>query len=109
MIGFAAELMCDMDAGVGVILLTNAPGWVAFQLWQMAEFILRCIRSTIEPLPRPAMPALDDSTINTNATEYVGLYRREGNSLEFIAEEEQLKLQYKDARATLSRGFAGSS
>jgi hypothetical protein len=103
MIGFAAELMCDMDAGLGVILLANAPGWVAFQLWQMAEFTLRCLRAALHQQPLPPIPPVEDTDSVTNATDYVGSYRCGSSTLEFVAEDGRLKLKHNDARAALVR------
>lgn len=103
MLGFAAELMCDMDAGLGVVLLTNAPGWLAFQLWQMAEFILRCLRATLDQQPLPPMPPLEDTAIVADATGYAGVYRCGARQLEFVAEDNRLRLKQNETRAALLR------
>jgi CubicO group peptidase (beta-lactamase class C family) len=101
-VGFAAQLMCDMDDGLGVILLTNAPGWVGFQLWQMAAFILGSLRAARSQQPPPPIPSVEDATSIAAAADYAGVYRCGARRLEIVAEDGRLRAKSQDTDALLA-------
>ena len=69
MVGFSSNIDLDLDAGFGVVVLTNGP----WSPWPIADFALRsaCAASTDGPLPEP--PELDYAKV-AGAERYAGTY-----------------------------------
>ncbi len=92
MIGYAASLQVDLDAGVGVTVLVNGPG--APNL--IGRFVLAAARAALEGKPLPALPE-DAAPDAEGMAAYVGIYRcvseRDRPSIEVLHDGSSLALQ----------------
>jgi CubicO group peptidase (beta-lactamase class C family) len=97
--GFSTELIVDMDAGLGLVLFSNATA--ALELTHVAEALLGLLQADErgEPLTEP--PVCDLARI-PNATDYAGQYHGpevlelqvEGEALWLIWRNQRIRLEY---------------
>jgi CubicO group peptidase (beta-lactamase class C family) len=70
MVGYAAQLLGDLDAGLGVVVFVNGPG----DPEQVAEFALNSVRAALDNRELPPLPPAALSTRVENAGDYGGTY-----------------------------------
>jgi D-alanyl-D-alanine carboxypeptidase len=66
MVGYVAQMLCDMDAGVGVIVLSNGPSGAA----AVADYALDLARARAEGTPLPEPPAGGTPDLGERTGEY---------------------------------------
>lgn len=88
--GYVAEVIVDIDNGVGVALLSTEPK-ASGLFWQILRY-WRALRLA-QPLPTIEL-AQSDPFVVTNAAEYVGMYRSGTKEFTIRAEHEHLILHY---------------
>jgi hypothetical protein len=98
--GYVAELIIDVDHGVGLSLLSSEPHpaglfWRLMTLWRKIY------------LGQPLVPvdlSMPDPDVVKNAAEYAGIYRSEAKTLTITAEGEQLQLRHEGQAIVLESG-----
>ncbi|HEY0071967.1 MAG TPA: serine hydrolase domain-containing protein [Chloroflexia bacterium] len=103
--GYTAEMLVDIDNGVGLVLLSthrHPPGlpWAVMGYWRAAYLGVDEALASIELPPLPPNP-----TFVENAAEYAGTYSGTagGEMLTLSAEEGRLVLHHKGEQVTLER------
>ena len=100
MVGYAAQLLGDLDVGIGVVVFVNGPGSPG----RVAEFALQAARAALKGTELPPLPEPDSSTRVENAADYAGTYTApNGKTLTFEAAGDQLSLLHKGERIALER------
>lgn len=89
MVGYYAAILADMDAGLGVVMLSNGP----FKPVRTSHTILAMLRAAQQGQPLPPLPPVQPLARVENAADYAGVYRGVAKSLTLVAEGEQLYLQ----------------
>jgi CubicO group peptidase (beta-lactamase class C family) len=99
---YKAEMLVDMDNGLGVIVLNTEPhpsgiSWVVMDIWRAA-----CLGQSLEAIDL----SLPNATYVDNATDFAGTYVSGDNTLTLIAKNDELMLHYDDHQIALERrGF----
>jgi CubicO group peptidase (beta-lactamase class C family) len=70
MVGYAAHLMWDPQAGVAAIAFANGPGEPA----RVAAFAMDTARAALRNQPLPELPEATDPAVIENAADYAGTY-----------------------------------
>ncbi|HUS15645.1 MAG TPA: serine hydrolase domain-containing protein, partial [Chloroflexia bacterium] len=105
-IGYHAVMLGDLDAGLGVVLLTNGPepGMVE------AEWILDLFGGATHGTLLPELPGPRPvPTVISNATDYAGEYQGTAGSLTVRADGERLLIDHAGASVPLERWLGGDS
>lgn len=97
--GFVSAITCDLDAGVGAVVLLNGHGDVT----TLAGYALHLLRAGRQGLELPLPPALPDPLTVENAAEYAGTYSSEKRSFELRADEQRLLMEYQGTALPLER------
>jgi D-alanyl-D-alanine carboxypeptidase len=85
-VGFAADMIIDLDAGLGVIVLTNGPS----RPMEISRFALRLFRSVQDGTTLPEFP--DDGL--DNASDYIGTYHCGEKSFTLTAEKNHVYMNF---------------
>ncbi|HQR47014.1 MAG TPA: serine hydrolase, partial [Thermoanaerobaculia bacterium] len=97
MLGFTSSLVANLDAGVGVVVLTNVARAEA-RPTEISDFVLRTLLAAGSGEALPDVPATDRTRV-PNAREYARSFvSAEGDRLTFVAEDERLFLVRGGAR-----------
>ncbi len=100
MIGYAADLAGDLDAGVGVVALTNGPGSPS----AVTRFALRVLRAAVQGKDPPPLPASDPPERVVNAADYAASYAAPGGKkLVLAAAGDRLVLEHRGQQIVLER------
>lgn len=88
---FLAELIVDVDNGIGLAFLSSRPSsadliWRLLRLWRKI-YLGQSLAAADFSLPDPS--------IVKNAPEYAGVYRRDDKTLTFVADGERLHLLHE--------------
>jgi len=97
--GFVSSIMCDLDAGVGAVVLLNGHGDVA----TAAGYALRLLRAGRQGAELPLPPVLPEPRTVENAADYAGTYTSDKRSFEVQANETRLLMRYQGADLLLMR------
>lgn len=98
-VGYSSRIAADMDEGIGVALLLNAPADPA----PIAEFSLRLLRAARQGQALPEPPPSSRTTSIENAQDYVGTYVAGSEAFTLLAENGQLLLRQGQEQITLER------
>ena len=90
MVGYTADLIADMDAGLGVIVLTNGPA----DPEKISQYVLRLLRAALEGGELPEFPSVDPYQV-TNAEAYAGHYRSVDKEFTIRSQGEHLYMQFE--------------
>jgi CubicO group peptidase (beta-lactamase class C family) len=71
--GFRSMMICDLDDGVGVGVLSNAPANL-----EVARFALRAVGAALHNRELPELPPQNLSSVVANAADYSGAYTSNG-------------------------------
>lgn len=95
MVGFTADMLADLDSGLGVVVLTNGPADPA----KISRYALRLFNAALDgkELPDYAEDKLD------NADDYVGTYRCGEKIFTLKADDARLVLDFESAAVPLSQ------
>jgi D-alanyl-D-alanine carboxypeptidase len=98
MIGYSTRIEGDLDGGLGVVALENAP----LGPDDIAAFALRTVRAAQEGRPLPPLPG--EAQVVKDAADYAGTYTAEdGRQFTVSNDGGQLALNYKGRKVTLER------
>jgi len=94
MVGYTADMLADLDSGLGVIVLTNGPA----ELSKISRYALQLFNAALDgkELPDYSEDKLD------NADDYVGTYRCGDKSFTLKANASRLFLDFESATVPLS-------
>lgn len=100
--GYVAHLRCDLDDGLGVVVLMNGPG----APMAGSRFILSCLHAWRANAPLPELPTHDRNRVE-RAAEYAGVFTRAAGAsgperLILHADGERLLLEIDGGRAALA-------
>jgi D-alanyl-D-alanine carboxypeptidase len=95
MVGFTADMLADLDSGLGVIVLTNGPAEPS----NFSRYALRLFNAALDEIELPDFP--EDKLDNTD--DYVGTYRCGEQSFKLKADNSRLYLDFESATVPLSR------
>ncbi len=100
MVGYTTMLEGDLDAGLGVIALTNYTGGPV----GIPDFALKLLRAVYEGKELPPLPEEGSPTQVKDAADYAGTYTSpDGQKVELAAEGEQLLLVSNGKKTPLER------
>jgi CubicO group peptidase (beta-lactamase class C family) len=99
MVGYYAAILADLDDGLGVVVLTNAPG----EPGRIAWLALQVLRAAHHGQSLPSLPPIPDPTRIENAADYAGTYRAEGGTFTITDEEMRLVMQHGAERTILQQ------
>lgn len=90
MVGYLADALVDLDAGLGIVVLTNCP----YSPMVITRFAWECLVSELagKPLP-PAVPP--DRYKVENPAPYCGTYQCDGKSFQITSQGEHLYLVWQ--------------
>jgi D-alanyl-D-alanine carboxypeptidase len=91
MLGYRSSMTLNMDAGVGVVVLTNGDS----SPYAISRFGFDLLRAVRRAQPLPPLPERPDPTRIQNASEYAGSYSTDEKTLLLVAQEDQLFLTYR--------------
>ncbi|MGE5204044.1 MAG: serine hydrolase domain-containing protein, partial [Chlamydiota bacterium] len=96
MIGYSSRIEGDLDNGLGVVALENAP----LGPDDIASFVLKAMRAALEGNPLPPLP--EDAAVVKDSGDYAGTYTA-ADGRKFVVSNEggQLALEYKGGKVTL--------
>ena len=86
MIGFTSSLMADMDAGVGMIVLTNTLA----EPEVMSRDAMSIIRAAAENRPVPALVVSEHAFVPKDPSDYAGRYSGDSGSIEVTVSDGSL-------------------
>jgi CubicO group peptidase (beta-lactamase class C family) len=94
MVGFTADMLADLDSGLGVVVLTNGPAEPS----KLSRYVLGLFNAAQkgEELPDYSEDGLD------NADDYVGTYRCEEKSFQLTVYNQRPYLDYEAATVPLT-------
>ena len=84
MVGFTADMLADLDADLGVIVLTNGPAEPS----KISRYVLALFRAALEGKP---LPDFHEDDVE-NPDNYVGMYRSGEKSFTLRKQEKRLAL-----------------
>ena len=93
-VGYSSHILADVEEGTGVVILTNRQG-ESGAVYDSAIHILKVVRTANHNEEIPALPPATDPISISNAKDYIGIYRTEGNELKITSEEDMLLLDYE--------------
>lgn len=99
--GFRSAMVIDMEAGLGVVLLTNRMGETD-PLVEVAQQVLTAVRAEFDGHPLPPPEAGDPARI-PDAASYAGEYRSGNRVISLSAESNKLLLHYGGDTVALER------
>jgi D-alanyl-D-alanine carboxypeptidase len=99
MVGYYAAILADLDDGLGVVVLTNAPG----QPGEIARLALQVLRAAHHGQPLPSLPPIPDPTRIENAADYAGTYKAEAGTFTLVAEDKRLVMEHGAERTILQQ------
>ena len=89
-VGYTANLIADMDAGLGVIALTNGPVGPE----KISQYALSLVRAALEGRELPEFPSVDPYQV-TNAEAYAGHYHSAHKEFSIRAQGEHLYMEFE--------------
>jgi D-alanyl-D-alanine carboxypeptidase len=92
-VGFTADMVADLDAGLGVIVLTNGPS----RPMELSRYALKLFRAAQDGDTLPEFP--DEGLENAN--DYVGNYRYGTKSFTLSAKQNRLYMNFDNATIPL--------
>jgi len=87
MVGFTADMLADLDAGLGVIVLTNGPS----DPMKISRYAMSLLRATLDEKELPDFP--EDKV--ENAGDYTGEYRCGEKAFTLSARDQRLYLDFE--------------
>ncbi len=90
MVGYTADMLADLDAGLGVIVLANGPG----NPDMVSQYALQCLLAALNGKPFPDPPFLDPYQVD-NSPDYLGQYQCEDKTFIINANEGHLYLDFE--------------
>jgi CubicO group peptidase (beta-lactamase class C family) len=93
MVGYWSAMLCDMDNGFGIIVLTNGP---YLDTVKLADYALKLLRAAQLDEELPDLPPVNDPWQIENAADYAGEYRSGDDTLHLTAEDGYLLLHTGD-------------
>ena len=90
MVGYTADLLADLDAGLGVVVLTNGPG----DPEKISQYSLGLIRAAVEEQDFPEFRLTDPGWIE-NGEDYAGQYHCGSKEFTITSHGEQLTLEFE--------------
>ena len=105
--GFRSAMVVDMEAGIGVILLSNRMGETD-PLVEIAQRALTAVCAAVEGRELPPLPSPVEPTDVPNAADYAGTFRSPSGTLAFVAEGSRLLLQYQGQSISLEKRLGNS-
>jgi D-alanyl-D-alanine carboxypeptidase len=90
MVGYTANLLADVDAGLGVVVLTNGPA----EPEGIVRYALGSLRAAQEERQLPPLPVNDPRKID-NANDYAGTYHSRDKAFRLLLQGDQLCLEFK--------------
>lgn len=100
--GFRSAMVVDMEAGLGIILLTNRMGETD-PLVEVAQHALTAVCAAREGKEWPAVPKPMDATYVPDAQDYAGRYRSASGALTLVADGCRLFLSHGGESVTLEK------
>jgi CubicO group peptidase (beta-lactamase class C family) len=94
MVGFTADMLADLDSGLGVIVLTNGPAEPS----KISRYALSLFNAALDEQTLPDFP----EDILENTEDYVGLYRSGERSFTLTADNKRLYLDFEAATVPLT-------
>jgi hypothetical protein len=95
MVGFTADMLADLDSGLGVIVLTNGPAEPS----ELSRYVLQLFNAAQKG---EELPDYSEEGLN-NANDYVGTYRCGEKSFRLAANNQRLYLDFEAATVPLSQ------
>ena len=96
MVGYSADMLADLDAGLGVIILTNGPA----EPEKLSRQVLSLVRAALEENELPDFPPEIPARVE-HANEYVGKYYCKDKSFSLTSKNERLYLDFESATVLL--------
>jgi len=96
-VGYSSRIAVDIDEGLGVVLLLNAPADPA----PMAEYALRLLRTVRHGQALPNQPPASRTPNIENAHDYEGTYTAGSRRFTLLPEDRQLRLRQGQEEITL--------
>jgi D-alanyl-D-alanine carboxypeptidase len=96
MVGYTADMLADIENGLGVIVLTNGPA----EPEKISRYALRLLRATWEEKELPEIPPMLPAGIE-NPDDYAGRYYNHNQSFTLTTLDERLLLDCEAATVTL--------
>ncbi len=90
MVGYSADMLADMDAGLGVIVLTNGPA----EPEKLSRQILNLVRAARDEKELPGFPPEIPAKVE-QADDYAGQYYCENNFFTLTSKDERLYLDFE--------------
>jgi CubicO group peptidase (beta-lactamase class C family) len=90
MVGYTADLLADMDAGLGVIVLINGPQDPS----KISHYALGLVRAALEGRELPKFPSVDPYQV-ANGEAYAGHYRSDDKEFTITAQGEHLYMEFE--------------
>jgi CubicO group peptidase (beta-lactamase class C family) len=101
--GFSANMTCDLDAGLGAVVLTN---WDGVDPFPIGVWAIELLDAALRDRPLPDIPPARDPTRVDNTDEYAGRYVGVDSALSIAAQDDHLLLEYGGDRIVLEeRGY----
>lgn len=97
MIGYSSRIEGDLQSGLGVVALENAP----LGPDGIASFALQAVRAAEEGKPLPPLP--EEAPLIKDAADYAGIYTSDGRKFTISNEGGQLALNYNGRKVTLQQ------
>jgi D-alanyl-D-alanine carboxypeptidase len=95
MVGYTADLLADLDAGLGVVVLTNGPG----DPEKISQYVLRLLRA-IQDGDKP-LPDYKEDPLAHPVEDYAGTYGCDHRNIILTQQHGQLYLESEDNRIPL--------
>jgi D-alanyl-D-alanine carboxypeptidase len=99
MVGYTADMLADLDAGLGVVVLTNGPG----DPEKISQYILSLIRSAQNKQDLPEFSPADPYQVE-NVEDYSGRYQCGNKEFTLNPKGEQLYLEFEGDSVHLEPG-----
>lgn len=96
MVGFTADMLADLDGGLGVIVLANGQAEVE----KISHFTLQLVRAAWRGEPLPEIPAQVSGSVE-HANHFIGKYSSEGRSFSVMVQTGRLLMDLGTATASL--------
>ena len=95
MVGFTADMLADLDSGLGVVVLTNGPADPS----KISRYALSLFRAALE---RDELPDVPEDKLD-NPDDYVGVYRCGEKTFTLTSSDNCLFLEFEAATIPLSQ------